>query len=128
MTYTPKPGDSVKATLGESVLYGTVDETYTGNSFSVLINGDDYARVFEASYWTFEPWVKPVTFKPLTVVKLNGYEVEYATSPFLVRTHASNGGGWYFFENHGEIEYPDHDVAEWLTLGHAEILFEGVDE
>lgn len=140
--YTPKPGDTVKATLGDSVLYGTIHENMSSDIYiwiklqdaanDIAIPKNDPDRT-----WQIEPWSPPVTFKPLTVVRLAVDATPYVwyeddsegmgnfTSPVIafrddVDNWRSRTDDWF--------EFNDKGIALALAAGKAEVLFEGVDE
>lgn len=136
--YTPKPGDIVKATLGDSVLYGKIVNVYGDVEHALLVESNTAAYEFMlTSEWQIEPWSPPVTFKLLTVVRLapdSAYAIwndEHPEdiSPFkkpLIANRSyedsweSNSTDWF--------EFIDEDIQRALAAGKAEVLFEGVDE
>lgn len=129
MSYTPKPGDSVKATLGDSVLYGEMTEFG-----DVLLDGSLGFLVMTDSTWTFEPWVKPVTFKPLTVLRLQkdalSFLLEESDELFRIEplVYRTAEGAWFSTPGYEVEEWEDEDMAKLIAAGKAEMLFEGVDE
>jgi hypothetical protein len=67
---TPKQGDRVRCTLGESVVVGTFSRHLSGGSFSVLPDGAQNLRnVFNAEVWTIEVLRPPVPDVVGTIVR-----------------------------------------------------------
>lgn len=139
--YSPVPGDSVKL-VGkpnpDNVLYGSIHPIEEdGKWFLFLVDAAAGVENFNVDLqyrdWTITPWIRPVTFRPLAVVRLpEGWnehidpEAEHAiASVKLSRSHIS-GGRWVWMDAPGLIELYDNSIMTLLNHG-AEILFEGVD-
>lgn len=139
--YEPKDGDTVKATLGDSVLYGTyVINQSDGLAYIGLATEETYpyALVPLGLEWTLEPWAQPVKFKPLTVVRVSGgTEIdfsEYGGYPFVfaedtVIYRPAAHDEWYSIDDFDVDGWGlDEDVSRFLAAGEAEVLFAGVDQ
>lgn len=140
MSYTPKPDDAVKATLGESVIYGTVDVPVTEPWVYIIPEGqpDTYITT-ERGRWSYEPWVKPVTFKPLAVVRV---ATDAPSEMFIVEPYWTDADRvdfdtpvvvYRYDENewtsiNGLVDLSDATVARALAHGKAEVLFAGVED
>jgi hypothetical protein len=134
--YKPKVGDTVKATLGDNVVYGRVH--YRGAHSVTLAVGDTACTVYlDGLTWHFEPWTPPIEFKPLTVVRLDDdafkaldpddsliSESRYNNSPFAVRPM----NNYWVQPGDTDWELGDDDIARILAVGKAEILFAGVED
>lgn len=140
--YSPKLGETVKATLGDSVLYGTVDARSSLPGDPYLFPLGSTVRVYLGSQWSYEPWSPPITFKPLTVVCVaddvllyidpDAYgapeDVELVsedsinTSPFFARS------AYDYWVQPGDTswEFKDAEIQRALAAGKAEVLFAGV--
>lgn len=136
MSYTPKPGDSVKATLGESTVYGVRDHDHPQDIYLYPLGAT--VPVYLGSQWTFEPWVKPVVFKPLAVVRLAvdapfvlwadepEDDLENFKKPLVAFRSAKDY--WNTSPDAAWYEFTDDDIAKALAHGKAEVLFAGVED
>jgi hypothetical protein len=138
--YEPKDGDSVKATLGDSVLYGTyVIGQSDGLAYIGLATQGvyPYALIPLGREWALEPWTPPVEFKPLTVVRISEgaalYFSRYGSNPYVfaedtVVYRPGVDDEWYSVDDYPVDSWGmDEDVARFLAAGEAEVLFAGVD-
>jgi hypothetical protein len=66
---TPKQGDRVRCTLGESVVVGTFSRHFSDGSFSVLPDGAQNLRNIFGSAWTVEVLRPPVPDVEGTIVR-----------------------------------------------------------
>ncbi len=139
--YKPKVGDTVKATKGDSVLYGVVVGGGGSSGYVGLREASDdefrYEIALSSAQWHFEPWAPPVEFKPLTVVRLDDdafkafdpddsliSESRYNKSPFAVRLM----NNYWVQPGDTDWELGDDTVARILAAGRAEVLFAGVED
>lgn len=136
--YQPKPGGSVKATLGDNVLCGIVEEPESKRWVYILPDGSDVSVSTTRDLWSYEPWVKPVEFKQWTVVRLAvdapfamwadepGDDLEPFKKPLVAVRSAKDY--WNSNADAEWFEFNDADIAKALAHGKAEVLFEGVEE
>jgi hypothetical protein len=139
--YKPKVGDTVKATKGDSVLYGVVTGGGSSSDYVGLREASDdefrYEIALSSAQWHFEPCTPPIQFKPLTVVRLDDdafkafdpddsltSESRYNKSPFVVRLM----NNYWVQPGDTDWELGDDDIARILAVGKAEVLFGGVEE
>lgn len=138
--YEPRDGDTVKATLGDSVLYGTYVIGEAGGLAYIGLAAEEiypYALIPLGVEWALEPWTPPVEFKPLTVVRVSGgaaldsiyYGGEsfvFAEDTVIYRSGAYDD--WYSIGDYPVCGWGmDEDVSRFLAAGEAEVLFAGVD-
>lgn len=138
--FKPKDGDTVKATLGDSVLYGTYVINQSDGLAYIGLGTEGaypYALVRLGVEWTLGPWTPPVEFKPLTVVRISGGAKidfsEYGDDPFAfakdtVIYRPAGYDDWHSIDDYSVDGWVmDEYVARLLAAGKAEVLFEGVD-
>lgn len=117
--YTPRVGDKVRATLGESVIVGRHTNTMHNNGVHIAPEGADFPLVLRINDgWVFEQLV--------SVPSKFGAVIRRADGRLFVRRSQSEytqGKEWRYVENAGVAT--DFEDA---TAGGFTVLFEGVDE
>lgn len=116
--YTPKVGDRVRATLGESVLVGDVTWLYEDGDVQLDIASPDGSRYVCDMDWKFEQVVE-LPSKPWALV---GHPTDYDYVPYI----RDRSGNWHEIDSDGQtLRVDEETVMHYMTRGFT-VLFEGV--
>ena len=111
-SYTPKVGDKVRATLGESVVIGEVADTFGNNGNRIQIDTavESYAICDRSDGWQFEQVVSAPSKFGAVIRRADGKVYT------RIEKDAWMDEGWCSYRN------------ETVTAGGFSVLFDGVDE
>ena len=125
--YVPKVGDKVRATLGESVIVGTVDFRSNAGDQTVVLHGIsgphptiDRVWLWDKDNWQFEQVVSVPTKFGAVIRRADG------RAHALVDPKAADGLPWVW--SSPDTEWDSWATTEEATAGGFTVLFEGVDE